>query len=211
MTLRVPKLETFFIDGPAGRLEATLEVPDNDAPSAVGVVCHPHPLYEGTLRNKVVHTLARAFVEVGVPAVRFNFRGVGDSEGGYAEGHGETDDALAVLDWAADRWPGTELWLGGFSFGSWIAMRAAHRRPVTRLATVAPAVRLFDPELRAPACPWFIVQGDADELVDIDDVRRWVAASDADPELVVLPGAGHFFHGQMRELREAIVSRLPRG
>ena len=125
--LNAPRLEAVAIAGPAGNIEASIE-PATETATAVAVVCHPHPLHGGTMRNKVIHTLARAFVSMNVTAVRFNFRGIGSSEGGYDEGRGELDDALAVLDWAAERWPNLQLWMAGFSFGGWVALRAAARR-----------------------------------------------------------------------------------
>src|SRR4029453_7853334 len=108
--------QSVTIPGPAGSIQALLGVPANVGnPRAIAVICHPHPLYGGTMTNKVVHVLAKAFNEVGVPAVRFNYRGVGASVGTYDDGNGETDDTLAALHWAAQRWPEAELWLGGFS------------------------------------------------------------------------------------------------
>ena len=113
------------IAGPAGQIEALLEAPRNSPATRVGVICHPHPLHEGTMMNKVVHTTARALNDLGIPALRFNFRGVGASEGQYADGVGETDDALEVVRWAAGRYPGAKLWLAGFSFGALVSYRVA--------------------------------------------------------------------------------------
>ncbi len=149
-----------------------------------GVVCHPHPLGGGTLDNKVVHTVARTMQELGLPALRFNFRGVGASAGTFDDGIGETDDAQAVIDWGRERWPQAALWLAGFSFGAYVALRVSERRRPQRLITVAPPVQRFQlAALRVPDCPWLIVQGDADEIVDCGAVcsgrdrchrhRRW--------------------------------------
>jgi hypothetical protein len=176
----------------------------------VAVVCHPHPLHGGTLQNKVVHTLARAMQEAGAATVRFNFRGVGRSAGAYADGIGEADDALAVAAWARARWNCDALWLGGFSFGAAVALRAAATARPVRLVTVAPPVgRLITQQIERPACPWLIVQGDADELVDCASVQRWARdyAPDA-PELLVLEGAEHFFHGRLVELRSGVLRFL---
>jgi alpha/beta superfamily hydrolase len=202
--------QALTIPGPAGQLEALLDAPaEITDPSAVAVICHPHPVYGGTMTNKVVHVLAKAFNEVGVPAVRFNFRGVGASAGAFDEGNGETQDALAVLDWAAQRWPRAQLWLGGFSFGSAIAIRAAVARDVTRLVTVAPAIRRISVDSNSlPQCPWLIVQGDRDELVDAADIQRWAEALPVPPRLAWLTGAEHFFHGRMNDLRQVVVSWL---
>jgi alpha/beta superfamily hydrolase len=179
------------------------------APDAVAVICHPHPLHGGTMTNKVVHMLAKAFNSVGAPAVRFNYRGVGASAGAFDEGNGETQDALAVLDWTAQRWPGAQLWLGGFSFGGGIAIRAAAAREVTRLVTVAPAIRLVSVDTSAlPQCPWLVVQGDRDELVDAADIQRWAQSLATPPRVTVLNGVEHFFHGRLNDLRQVVVSWL---
>ena len=156
-----PSTERVTIAGPAGDLEALLEIPAGADGTRVAVVCHPHPVYGGTMTNKVVHILAKAFGERGVPAVRFNFRGVGASAGAYDEGEGETQDALAVMDWALQRLPGAALWAAGFSFGGAIAVRAAVARDAKRLVTVAPAVHRFAVDgAQLPRCPWLLVQGD---------------------------------------------------
>ena len=199
-----------FIPGPAGRLEALIEEPAPDHPPAgVAVLSHPHPLHGGTLQNKVVHTLARTCNALGLVAVRFNFRGVGASDGAYAETVGETEDLLAVLDWAQQQWPDLPLWLGGFSFGAYVALRAADRRPVQRLITVAPAVNLFakDP-LPEVQCDWLLVQGDQDEIVPYAQVMEWVASLERRPRILELSGAGHFFHGRLNELRERLLVML---
>jgi alpha/beta superfamily hydrolase len=120
---RAVRAEPVAVEGPAGRLEALLDRP-TALPKAVAVLCHPHPLYEGTMHNKVVATLARTFVRLGAAAVRFNFRGVGESSGSFDEGHGEAHDALAVVAWSRARWPDAPLALGGFSFGGAVARRS---------------------------------------------------------------------------------------
>lgn len=182
--------------GPAGALETIVDLPA--APRrAVAVVCHPHPLHAGTMHNKVAHTLAKAFAALGASAVRFNFRGVGASEGSYADGEGELDDALAVVDWAAQEWPGAALYLAGFSFGAAVALRAALVREPRGLATVGLAVDRVPPDAPAPRCPWLAVHGDRDDVVPIDAVRERLAAFEPPPELIVMQGATHFFHGKL--------------
>jgi uncharacterized protein len=220
---RSPRAQAIDVAGPAGRLEALLEEPAGEDPTSFGVICHPHPLHGGTLQNKVVHTLARALHDLGVPTLRFNFRGVGASEGRYASGIGETEDALAAVAWGRARWPAAAAWLLGFSFGGVVAIRAAARVSARLLVCVAPAVgRRIDPSLREslpvgdaqPACPWLIIQGDADEVIDAGSVLEWASrqtrgrAAARLPPIVVreLPGAGHFFHGRLQELREAVVA-----
>lgn len=204
-----PATENASFAGPAGKLEALLDIPAAADGSRVVVICHPHPVHGGTMTNKVVHMLAKACNEFGVPAVRFNFRGVGASAGSYDEGRGETDDALAALDWAARRWPQAQLWVAGFSFGGAIAIRAAVAREVRRLITVAPAVQRFGLDVDAlPRCPWLLVHGERDELIDPVSIQQWVATLAAPPQLVLLPGVDHFFHGRLNDLRSTVLDWL---
>jgi len=170
----------------------------------VAILCHPHPQFGGTMTNKVVHMLAKACNDLGAAAVRFNYRGVGTSAGSYDQGNGETDDTLAAIDWAQRRWPHAQLWLGGFSFGGAVAMKAASRRTPRLLMTVAPAVQRVAVD-SMPTCPWLVVQGDSDELVDAVHTQAWIAALAAPPVLKLLPGVDHFFHGRLTELREIVV------
>jgi alpha/beta superfamily hydrolase len=203
--------ERVRIEGPAGALEALVAEVARPA-SLHAIVCHPHPLYGGTMDNKVVTTLARALHECNVPTVRFNFRGVGASEGSYDEGRGETEDADAVARWAAQRWPASGLIVAGFSFGAYVALRLAARAKTARLITIAPPVQRFDfSGLATPDCPWLIVQGEADELVDSGAVSAWAAVSSPRPHLVMLPGVGHFFHGSLHELRDAVIAEIRSG
>ncbi len=210
MSRRPFRAEKLTLSGPAGALECLLEDTASEAPVAAGVVCHPHPLHGGTMQNKVVHTLARGFHDLGVPTVRFNYRGVGASEGSYADGVGETGDAVAVLDWVSGRWPDAPLWLGGFSFGAGVALQASALRELQWLVTVAPPAgrRSGGQKVTQPQCPWLIIHGEEDELVDCDSVVAWVNELGPGPELIVLPGVDHYFHGRLRDLREAIVAGL---
>jgi alpha/beta superfamily hydrolase len=200
--------EQLSIDGPAGKLEAILEVPQSES-DRVAVVCHPHPLHGGTMQNKVTHTLARTFNKLGVPSLRFNFRGVGNSEGNYDQGTGETLDALAVLDYASGRFPGKKLWLAGFSFGARVALEVSARRNLDLLVTVAPPVgRLDMSDVSQPSCRWIVIQGGSDELVDPDAVVGWVDSLEPGPELMMFEEADHFFHGQLVVLRESLLASL---
>ena len=210
MSRAAPRRDALTLEGPAGRLETLLEEPKLVSGSAVAVFCHPHPQYQGTMLNKVVQTLCRAANGLGAPAVRFNFRGVGASDGVYSKGHGETEDTLAVIDWARRRYPGAELWLGGFSFGSMVACRAALTASPARLVSVAPPAPGIAQFLAGeqPDCPWLIVQGDADEVCDCDAVVDWVNSMTPGPELVVLEGVDHFFHGRLTVLRETVAAFL---
>jgi len=207
---KAPRADGLYFDGPAGRIEALLELPAAGEPRGIAVICHPHPQHGGTMHNKVVHTLARAFVRRGFAALRFNFRGTEGSEGSYDEGVGELDDALAAIDWMQEHYPGLPLWLAGFSFGAAIAIRAAVAQEVAGLISVAPAVARFAAGLeRQPRCPWLIIQGDQDELVDVEETIDWVNGLEPGPELLVLEGVEHFFHGRLVELREAVTAFIP--
>jgi alpha/beta superfamily hydrolase len=203
---KAPELEELFIDGPAGRLEAVYETPPGVDLEGAVVVCHPHPQHGGTMHNKVVHTLARAFHRLGFAVLRFNFRGTEKSEGHFDEGVGELDDTMAAIDWMRAKHPDSLLWLAGFSFGAAMAVRAAARTGVDGLISVAPAVSRFVSGLATqPRCPWLIVQGDEDELVTVDETIDWVNGLQPGPELLVLPGAEHFFHGRLIDVREAVM------
>ncbi|MFI4869445.1 MAG: alpha/beta hydrolase [Steroidobacterales bacterium] len=214
MSFRPPRAEALLIDGPAGVLEALLEEPQpqgpqRSVPAGFAVICHPHPLHGGTLHNKVVHTLARACQERDLPTLRFNYRGVGASTGSYDEGRGETEDALAVVAAGRARWPHGALTLAGFSFGAMVSLRAAAATAPARLISVAPAVMSAGSDsIIRPPCPWLIVQGDADEVVDCRAVQAFAARFQPPPQLVVLPGAGHFFHRRLPELRDAAFEFL---
>jgi len=206
---RPPAPEKVVIAGPVGPLEAVCEVPDGYAGRDCAVVCHPHPLYGGTLQNKVVHSTARALQECGVATLRFNFRGVGASAGSFDDGRGETQDALAVCDYALARWPAARLTLAGFSFGSFVAFQAAALRPAVRLYMIAPPVARFDFAAHpAPRVPWIVIQGDRDELVDAAQVLAWAHSARPPPTIVMVEGAEHFFHGRLNELKDAVQSHL---
>ncbi|HTX06239.1 MAG TPA: alpha/beta fold hydrolase [Steroidobacteraceae bacterium] len=213
--MKPPRAERVTIAGPAGEIEALVEVPADDRAAAdaacarFGVICHPHPLYGGTLDNKVVYTLARACVELGVPAIRFNFRGVGGSSGHYDEGRGESADVLGVIAYGRERWPGASLWLAGFSFGGAVALRAAAQaRPETLIAVAPGITRVVMEGVGSPSCPWLIVQGDADDVIEPSAVLEWARRQSVPPAVRLLPGAGHFFHGRLHELRQVVLEFL---
>ena len=208
MTFVPPRPQSMMIPGPVGALQAIVEEPENAPYAHCAVLCHLHPLHGGTMTNKIIHTLARTFNECGVPTVRFNYRGVGESEGSYGDGVGETEDALAVIKWARDRWSNAPLWLAGASFGGGVALRAAQRTAVERMVMVAPAVARDAPIDHLPTCPWLIVQGDADDVVPAELVSHWVEQIPSPPQLIVLPGVGHYFHGHLGELRDVVRNWL---
>jgi len=199
------ELTPLTVAGPAGTLEALIEAPHDAYTDAVAIVCHPHPLYHGTMNNKVVHTITRAVNLLHRPAIRFNFRGVGESSGEYTGGEGETEDALAVIRWARNNWPSAELWLAGFSFGAFIALRCASRASPACLITVAPPIHRFAvAEEPRPGCPWLIVHGDSDELVDCGRVSAWSAELRPPPTVEILENTDHYFHGRLTRLREIV-------
>ncbi len=207
MTLVTP--QRVDLHGAAGRLEAVVEVPGEAAePEAFVVLCHPHPLHGGTMDNKVVTTLARTAQQAGVASIRFNYRGVGSSAGSYDDGRGETLDALTAVAYGRHLWPAARLWLAGFSFGGCIALRCSTAPGVghvDRLLTVAPALASHfstPAEIRVPGCPWLVIQGQEDEIVAPRQVIDWVEALEPAPEVLLLPGVGHFFHGALNTLQE---------
>ncbi len=195
--------------GPAGALECALDAPAG-APVGLAVVCHPHPLFGGTMDNKVVQTVARALLALGWSTVRFNFRGVGQSAGSWDDGRGEVEDALAVV--AQHRVPDQPLLLAGFSFGGYVAAEAASRLPEAerpqRLLLVGPSTE----KQQLPVVPedTVVIHGESDEVVPLSATLAW-----AQPQLlsvIVLPGVGHFFHGQLGWLKRVVTQQLqPRG
>ncbi len=191
--------ERTTIPGPAGALEIAIE--GAASPRALALVCHPHPLFSGTMDNKVVTTLSKAFEELGCAVVRFNFRGVGKSEGVYDEGRGEVDDASAALMHLRSVCSeGLPVLLSGFSFGSFVAATLAPRVPHRKLVLVGPAVSRF--AVPGVAADTVIIHGEADDVVPLADVLDW-ARPQALP-VTVFPGSGHFFHGQLLALKHAV-------
>ena len=182
------KRSEFRLRGPVGMIECAVDVPEaEDARPATIIICHPHPQHGGTMHNKVVTILERSMRELGLRTIRFNFRGVGDSEGEHDEGYGETDDLFAVIEWVRRTRPHDELWLGGFSFGSYICLRAAHNLKLGQLITIAPPVGRFEfATVQHPGCPWLVVQGDEDEVVALEQVNSWVEDLDPPPDYLVM-------------------------
>lgn len=197
-----------LLPGPAGAIEAAVGIPEpKDARAGIAIICHPHPLLGGggSMRNKVVTMLERALRELGLTTLRFNFRGVGASQGSYDEGSGETEDLLALAAWVQQSRPSDALWLAGFSFGSYVAARAAPQLPVRQMISVAPPVGRWDfSALASPLCPWLVIMGEADDVVDPAAVYAWVAAQPEPPTLTRMPDTGHFFHRRLMDLRGAI-------
>jgi uncharacterized protein len=197
-----------LIKGPAGSIEIATGIP-NSPPSYLAIICHPHPLFGGTMQNKVVTTLERAFREFGSATIRFNFRGVGKSEGAFDQGIGESEDLLAIYQYARTYFPTLPLLLAGFSFGSYVAFRVQELLQPQRLFLIAPPVISWDfRALPAPLMPCLIVQGDADEVVDADAVEQFAKELPENIALQRMADCSHFFHGKLLELRECIQHRL---
>ncbi|MEW5708029.1 MAG: alpha/beta fold hydrolase [Pseudomonadota bacterium] len=190
-----------LIPGPAGPIEAALADP-GPSRRGIAVIAHPHPLYGGTMDNKVVTTLARAFEGEGFAVVRFNFRGVGRSAGAFDQGEGETDDAVAVAKWACATLGENPLWLAGFSFGAAIQARAAERLHPARLVLVAPAVtRIATPSVPADT---LVIHGERDDVVPLGEVMDWARPQEL--PVLVIPGGEHFFHGRLPLLRRLVAA-----
>jgi len=196
--------ERFSIDGPAGRLELALNDP-GEARRGIALIAHPHPLYGGTLDNKVVQTLARAMSALGYVAIRPNFRGVGDSEGVYDEGRGEAEDLLCALAWGRSRFGDQPVVLAGFSFGAYVQSRIAAQVQPRWMVLVGPAVGRF--EVATVPSTTLVVHGEEDDVVALKDVFDWARPQKL--PVVVFPGAGHFFHGALVELQRVVVGAHP--
>ncbi len=192
-----------LIAGPAGALEVAFTMPEGVPAAALALICHPHPQFGGTMDNKVVQTLGKAFLEMGCATMRFNFRGVGMSAGGFDDGIGETEDAAAALQWAKAQLPtSTPLIAAGFSFGCFVQTHLLPRSQPRQLVLVGPAVNRFKiPEV---AKDTIIIHGEEDDVVPLSDVMNWARPQGL--PITVFPGAGHFFHGRLTELK-AVVKR----
>lgn len=195
--------ETALINGPAGKIELIIDAPERVR--GIALVCHPHPLFHGSNTNKVAHTLARVFRDLGYAALRPNFRGVGKSEGSHDHGVAETDDMLAVISWAQSRWGGMPLALGGFSFGAYVTTLAAAQLEgdarASRLLLVGPSTQRALPADVPPDT--VVIHGEADDVVPLSATMDWARPQQL--PVIVMPGTGHFFHGQLTQLRDLIV------
>ena len=204
-------VQSLFLPGPAGRLEALWEQPEPSRPELAGLVCHPHPLYGGTLHNKVVHHTSLALQQFGLPVLRFNFRGAGLSEGKHDKGRGEADDVRAALAWLREQRPESGVVLAGFSFGSWVGLRVACEEPIVK-ALVGAGLPVNGSDmsyLESCTKPKLLVQGTRDEFGSAENMRA-LADKTADPKRVVfVTDADHFFTGRLDELRQAILKNFP--
>ena len=203
-----PRTIVQAVAGPAGRIECAVDLPEGE-PRGIALACHPHPQFGGTMDNKVVQTLARAYVQCGWKSVRCNFRGIGASEGAWDEGRGELEDARAVLAAFRDGAPsGQPYLLGGFSFGGWIAaeLAASQReddRP-QRVVLVGPSSQ--KQQLPPLGASTVVVHGEADDVVPLASTLDW--ARPLGLPVIVFPGVGHFFHGKISVLKNVLVQQL---
>ncbi len=196
------KLE-ISIAGPEGHLEGVLQLPDA-APTAIAVIAHPLSTMGGTMENKVVTTLARAFVELGFATLRFNFRGVGDSPGSYDHGNGETQDAISATGYMREKYPDLPLVSAGFSFGGYVQARAAKELQPQQLVLIAPAVGRF----AMPDVPdnTLLIHGDMDEVVELQEVLQWARPQHL--PVIVLTDAEHYFHGRLTQLKQIVLQHF---
>lgn len=202
--------DRFRLQGASGLLEVAVDMPrepnvNEDAPLVV--VCHPHPLYQGTMDNKVVVTVQRAMNQLGLICIRFNYRGVGQSDGVYGEGEGEIEDCLTVLNWLASHFPKRKIWLTGFSFGGYIAYRASKLHPlISQLLCIAPGITRFNMSgLAEPHVPFVVIQSDQDEVIAYSAVTSWLMRHDCPFHFIKLAGVSHFFHGRLVELKRLLI------
>lgn len=208
-------VQSLFLDGPAGRLEALWEQPEAArhglAPPLAGLVCHPHPLYGGTLHNKVVHHTSQALQQLGLPVLRFNFRGAGLSAGEHDHGRGEADDVRAALRWLAEKVPQADVVLAGFSFGAWVGLRAGCGEPRVKALIGAglPADNSNLSYLESCAKPKLFVQGSRDQFGSRENVLAIVSRAANPKQIVFVEDADHFFTGQLDQLRQAILDHFP--
>jgi alpha/beta superfamily hydrolase len=208
----IPETRHLFIDGPAGKIEAILSEKKTPA-TACGIICHPDPEQEGTMHNKVVTALNWAMEAMGFVTVRFNYRGVLNSEGTHGHVSGELEDTRAVYEWLHKKYPHLPLHFAGFSFGAFIVAQLATELPTQSLVTVAPIVsRRSYSQLPKITCPWLTVVGEEDELISVQAIEQYKAVSEQNLELICFSDTTHFFHGKLIPLRETVKAfylRLP--
>ena len=196
-----------FIRGMAGDIEVLMTRPKAlTETSPVVIISHPHSLYGGTMTNKVVTILAKSFSELGAITVRFNFRGVGKSEGEYDHGIGEAEDLQALAAELKTWRPQAPIWLAGFSFGAYVTARAQVAIKAEKLLLVAPPVSMYPfNELDEITVPWVVIQGGQDEVIDAAAVKSWVSERVNKPQLIWMEEAGHFFHGKLNDVKDALL------
>jgi alpha/beta superfamily hydrolase len=198
---------TTFITGNAGDIEVLITQPATVTESSpIAVISHPHPLYGGAMTNKVVHILAKTFSELDAITVRFNFRGVGKSDGKYDNGIGEAEDLQTLVEELKQWRAKSPIWLAGFSFGAYVTVRAQTVIKPEKLLLVAPPVSMYPfDELAEITIPWVVIQGGRDEVIDAAAVKNWVSQRPNQPQFIWMEQVGHFFHGKLNEVKEALL------
>jgi alpha/beta superfamily hydrolase len=201
------RIESHDIAGPAGRLEAVLEEPEDGAPRIAALVCHPHPLFGGTLHNKVVYRIARGLRRSGAVVLRFNFRGVGHSTGTNDEGRGELDDARYALEFLSRRYPGVPAIIAGFSFGAYVGLNvaASDDRVQAMIGLGVPARMFGDNTLQESHKPKLFIHGTVDEVAPYDQAQQWFDLVPAPKRMIAVQGADHFFQGRLEEVQAIIA------
>jgi len=198
---------SLLLQGPAGDIETLITRPETITESTpIVVISHPHPLYGGSMTNKVVHILAKSFTEMNAITLRFNFRGVGKSQGKYDQGIGEAEDLQYLAEQLKQWRPLAPIWLAGFSFGAYVTTRAQAVIHAERLVLVAPPVSMYPfSELKEIDVPWVLIQGGEDEVIDAGAVKDWAATRACPPKLIWMDDVGHFFHGKLNELKSLLL------
>ena len=200
-----------LIPGPAGDIECIQATPVSDI-RGVCLICHPHPLYGGAMTNKVTYMLASSALHCGLVAMRFNFRGVGETQGSHDHGQGETEDTLVLAQWLRHRLPDLPLVLAGFSFGGFVSLQAAAGAHPDLQISIAPPFKYFDGRQKPPhpGCPWLVVHGRDDDVVAYAETVDALQDYQPPAELVSFDGVGHFFHGRLQDLRAAVIEFIDR-
>jgi alpha/beta superfamily hydrolase len=198
--------QDFFIAGEVGQLECKLDLPSDSAPRGIALIAHPHPLYGGTMDNKVIQTLARAFTTLGYVSVRMNFRGVGASAGVHDAGMGETNDMALLHTHMTQQYPHLPVALAGFSFGTFVQAQLQQRlialhTPAERLALIGTASGKW--QLPEVAADTILIHGEEDDTIPLSDVLNWARPQDI--PVIVIPGADHFFHRKLHHIKQLII------
>lgn len=207
--LTIPGEHSLVLQGLAGQIEAVLSIPLETSTHFVALLGHPHSLQGGTMNNKVVTTMARAFKELGIPSLRFNFRGVGQSAGSYDNGIGESQDMIGLAQEWMKANPEVTIICAGFSFGSYVAYRTAAQCAGCLLITIAPPVHHYNyNEFSPPPNPWLIIHGDDDEVVPLQFVSDFAQKSNPTIPLIRFPQTTHFFHGKLIDLKTELTKYI---
>lgn len=201
-------IATTVITGKVGDIEVLIDRPETITESTpIAIISHPHPLYGGTMTNKVVHILAKSFSELNAITVRYNFRGVGKSAGKYDDGLGEAKDLQLLADELKQWHPQAPIWLAGFSFGAYVTARAQAAIKPEKLLLVAPPISMYPfEELAEIEVPWMVIQGGQDEVIDASAAKKWVSLRPNQPKFIWMEDSGHFFHGKLIEVKDVVLA-----